>query len=222
MQKYNVKIICLCCEQNNPKPNNMAAKHGIIAERSMKYFRNVIDLASKISVEKILVTSGWSYYNEDLDEAFRRSVKNMKQICDYAKSKSIKLCIEPLQPQESRIVNNIESMKRYIKQVNKSNLEIALDLVALAKSNETIQEWFECFKDKIVHCHFVDGSPTGHLSWSRGTRNLEDDLSVFIQNQFKGDLSFEFANSVCFLDPKEEDKQSLDLIKKVLERQYIL
>ena len=30
---------------------------------------------------------------------------------------------------------------------------------------ENINDYFEAFGSRIIHCHFVDGNPTGHMAW---------------------------------------------------------
>ena len=61
--KYGIKLACLCAEQNNPKPSNMAARDERIIEHSINYFKNLINLASELEVPKILLTSGWAYFD---------------------------------------------------------------------------------------------------------------------------------------------------------------
>lgn len=69
MNKYNVKIQVICGEQNNPKPNNIAARDPFLIENTYKYFCRVVDLASQIGAKMILVTPGWNYYDENPDVA---------------------------------------------------------------------------------------------------------------------------------------------------------
>ena len=44
-RKYKLKVIGVCPEQTNPKPNNMAAKSTKEQERVFAYFKNAIDIA---------------------------------------------------------------------------------------------------------------------------------------------------------------------------------
>ncbi len=217
-KENHVNIACLCAEQNNPKPSNMAARDKLIIDHSLKYFKNVIDLANELNVSKVLFTSGWSYYDETISNALNRSINHMQELCDYALNKNVTICIEPLQPFESRLVNNKETMKNYLNNINKDNVKIALDLGALGKANESIDEWFLEFGDRIVHCHYVDGNPTGHLPIGKGNRNIEADMISFLKNDYKGFLSFEFANSIAFENPKQADLDSIKVIENSLNQ----
>lgn len=213
-KKYGVNIACLCCEQNNPKPSNMAARDHSLIKKSMKYFKNVIDVASIIGCEKVLMTSGWAYYDESINDSWQRSVEHMKAMVEYAKQRSVKVCIEPLQKYESLLVNNLNSMKDYLADVDSSNLYVALDTGALGGARESIGEWFDQFGEKIIHCHYVDGTPTGHLPIGMGDRNVKSDIKDFLKYGYTGLLSFEFANAVAFEDPRKMDKLAIECIEK--------
>lgn len=217
-ERYNVNLMCLCAEQNNPKPSNMAARDEEIIKHSLTYFKNVINLAYELNVPKVLFTSGWSYYDEPRTIAFDRSVCHLQQLADYALKKNITICIEPLQPFESRLVNNIKTMKEYIDKVQRNNVKIALDMGALGKANESIDSWFKEFGNDIVHCHYVDGTPTGHLPIGKGNRNIKEDLKCFIKNNYQGLLSFEFANNIAFEDPAQADLDSINIIENSLNQ----
>lgn len=84
MREYGVQIKCLCGEQNNPKPNNMAARGELLVGNTRSYFRRVIDLAEAIGCPKVLVTPGWNYFDEKVDEARVRSIDMLRELSVYA------------------------------------------------------------------------------------------------------------------------------------------
>lgn len=216
--KYGIKLACLCAEQNNPKPSNMAARDERIIEHSINYFKNLINLASELEVPKILLTSGWAYFDEPVEKAFKRSVSHMQELADYAKQKDVTICVEPLQKFETRLVNNIDSMEKYLNEVDRENVKIALDTGALGGANESIKIWFDRFKDRIVHCHYVDGTPTGHLPIGKGDRNIKEDLETFLANDYRGLYSFEFANGSCFANPSQIDIDAINVMKNSINQ----
>lgn len=221
VKEKRLTICCICPEQNNPKPYNMAARSPFLIEKSMNYFKRVVDIAYEFQTEKILLTGGWAYFDEDVEVAWKRSVTHMKIIADYANTKGIDIVVEPLQPHESRIVNTLSKMKKYLMDVDKKNLFVAIDIGAIAKANETVEEWFAVFGNKIKHIHFVDGNPTGHLPIGKGTRNIDEDLKVLKKENYNGALSFEFASSISFENPCQMDKESkikiTDALNKIMK-----
>lgn len=213
---YDIKIKCLCPEQNNPKPNNIAARDKFLISRTYNYFKRIIDLANYIGCSKVLVTPGWNYYDEELTIARKRSATMLKNICDYAESRRVTLVLESIWKQSSDIAPNIEKIKTLKESINRKNLKLTIDLGAISAANESIKDWFEAFGEDIEHCHFVDGNPTGHLSWGRGNRNMTNDLKHFYKNGYNGGFSLEFVNPVCFRNPSVEDLKTIEIFKKSL------
>jgi len=216
--KYNLNIICICPEQTNPKPNNIAIKDENRQEDVYRYFKNCIDISVAIGCNMVLITSGWSYYNEPVKDAWKRSALMLTKIAKYAEKKGVYLAMEALQVSESLIVNSIKSLYNMLSEVGNNNLKVCIDLGACAGAGETIDEYFNCFKKEIIHCHFVDGNPTGHLAWGDGTRNMLEDISAFQKNDYQGYLSFEFASSRYFKEPFKADKKSIEMFKSLKRR----
>mgnify|MGYP004632774811 FL=1 len=132
--------------------------------------------------------------------------------------KNVTICVEPLQKFETRLVNNIDSMEKYLNAVNRENVKIALDTGALGGANESIKIWFERFGDRIVHCHYVDGTPTGHLPIGKGDRNIKEDLKTFLANDYKGLYSFEFTNRICFENPGQIDIDAINVMRNSINQ----
>lgn len=74
------------------------------------------------------------------------------------------------------------------------------------------------FKDRIVHCHYVDGTPTGHLPIGKGDRNIKEDLETFLANDYRGLYSFEFANGSCFANPSQIDIDAINVMKNSINQ----
>ncbi|WP_413527601.1 sugar phosphate isomerase/epimerase family protein [Marinilactibacillus psychrotolerans] len=215
-QKYSIKVIGICPEQTNPKPNNIAAKDLEMQSRVLNYFKNVIDVACEVKANQVVVTSGWAFYNESIDDAYSRSIRMLQKISDYAEEKGIYLAIEALQESESLLANNIDDLKRLLVDVNRQSLKICLDLGAMAAAGDSIQEYFDTFNEDIIHAHFVDVKDNiTHLAWGDGSRNMRRDIECFERNNYKGVLSVECINNKYFLDPQTVDKQSMEIYKKI-------
>ena len=88
--QYGIKIVCVCPEQNNPKPWNVAVRGEAGKKRILSYFKNVIDVAVELGAPQILVTSGWAYLDEPAEDAWARSVAMLRSVCDYADMRGIR------------------------------------------------------------------------------------------------------------------------------------
>lgn len=207
-KKYNVKIACICPEQTNPKPNNIATIDENQRKRTENYFRNGVDIASVTGAGKVVVTSGWGFLNIPREKSWNYSLEMMKRICSYAEERKVLLCMEALQPMESNLVKNIEELHRYLNEVNSKYLNICIDLGAASVAGDSIDEYFKIFGERIKHCHFVDVGEDTHLAWGDGNRNMLEDLKVFERYKYEGYLSLEIANSRYHKKPFLADEQS--------------
>lgn len=219
IKEYELKIICLTPEQSNPKPYSLTAAEPHLKVKAEKYFKNVIKVAKLLNCPIVGFNAGWAYYSEDIGEAWKRSVEMMRKLSYYAEKQGVGLVVEALQPNESPLVNSIADLQKYISEVGSSNLNINLDLGAMARQGETIQDYFDAFGSRIKHCHFVDGAPSGHLAWGDGQRDVVNDLKVLSSNNYQGYLSFEFAQEKYFIDPDKVDEGTLQYIKSKIEKE---
>ena len=197
-ESHQVKIRCICPEQTNPKPNNVAVKGKAAKERVYAYYRNIVDAAKEAGADKVLITPGWAYYSEAVEEARKRSVEMLSRVSEYAAQKQILLVMEALQPDESRIANTAADLKALKQMVGNDNLKICL----------------EVFKKDVAHCHFVDGAPVGHLAWGDGERSMKDDLEAFGRNGYEGLLSLESVNDRYYEKPYLADQKTMELFMK--------
>lgn len=212
IQETGLKIICITPQQGNPNPFNLAARGENLIENTFYYFKNIIETAYELDVKYISINPGWDYYDEPISVAWNRSVNMCKRIAEYASDYRINFVVEALQPEESHIVSSISDLYKYLDNVGNSNVFINIDLGAMARNQETIEQYFHVFTDKIRHCHFVDGDPIGHLAWGDGVRNPGKDFEIFNEFNYKGYFSFEFAQSRDFRNPKlVEEKAMLNL-----------
>jgi len=205
-EKYGIDIIAICPEQTNPKPNNIAAAYR--QDDILNYYQRIIDIAEKCKSEKVTVTSGWAYRNENLDQAYERSLEMIRKIARYAALKGIYLVMEALQPEESILVNTSQDLRKYIDQVGESNLKVCIDFGAMARMGETIDDYFENCMGLIEHVHFVDGNPTGHLAYTDGDRDIVADLKALRYHGYKGYLSCESVASRYYEKPWIADEKN--------------
>ncbi|HFX3810942.1 TPA: sugar phosphate isomerase/epimerase family protein [Enterococcus faecium] len=217
MEKYNIKIKCLCPEQNNPKPNNIAARGQKLIEYSQSYFEKVIDLASIVESKLVLITPGWNYYDETPEEARSRSVRMLRELCEYAETKGVTLALESIWNKSSLIGDTISKINEIKERVNMNNLKLAIDLGAINSAGESVNEWFDSFGEDIVHCHFVDGTPVGHMPWGLGNLDMKEILQTFSKNGYEGGFSMEYVDSRSFINPGKWDSNTKELFLKNIQ-----
>ena len=93
------------------------------------------------------------------------------------------------------------------------------DTVAMGVAGETPRQWFERLGEKIVHCHFSDGRPYGHLVWGDGVFPLERYLDVLNEFGYEGMLGQEITDGRYLEDPKAADRRNFHAFERFFARE---
>ena len=193
-----------------------AASKPMAFQKSMDYFKNGIRIASELGCKIMQCNSGWGYLDETREDAWKRCVEMLQNLCDFAKSYQIELAMESLRPEESNLVFRLSDTKQMMDDVAQDNLKILIDTTAMGVAGETLEQWFQTFGDTIIHTHFVDGNPYGHLIWGDGCRNLEDDLTICQKYGYTGGFGQEITDQKYFKDPLSHDCRNMKMFEKYM------
>lgn len=187
----------------------VAAQTPELFEKSFQYFSNALRAASELGCPIMQINSGWGYWNEDREEAWKRSREMLTRLAEEAAKYQIRLAMESLRPQESQLVITLKDAKRMFDEVNHPNLKILIDTTAMSVAGETIDDWFEVFGDNIIHTHFIDSNPYGHLAWGFGNRSMKAYLEALARHNYTGYLGQELTEFDYFENPAEIDRKNM-------------
>ena len=193
------------CPENIESPYQINPTEPFLTEPIFNYFANGIKLGAELGAQYMSVNSGWGNWNEDREEAWKRSREMLSRMADVAQEEGIILTIESLRPQESLLVVTLEDTKRMYDEVNHPNLKVMVDTTAMNVSGETLDQWFETFGDEIRNMHFIDSNPYGHLVWGDGTVRLPDWIEILNKYDYQGFLGQEITDGQYMDDPAAAD-----------------
>lgn len=193
-----------------------AAQTPLLFEKSYKYFENGLQVASELGCKMMQCNSGWGYWNEDREEAWKRSREMISRLADKAGELGITMVMESLRPQESNLVTTLKDCKRMFDEVNSPNLKILIDTTAMTVAGETLEQWFEVFGKDVYHTHFIDSAPYGHLYWGDGKADLKAYLEVLKKYGYTGFLGQELTDGEYFDDPKAVDTKNMAAFEKYM------
>ena len=181
-------------------------------ENSYHYFCNGIRACAELGSSQMVVSSGWGYWDENREEAWKRSRDMLWRLSEFAQGYGVTLTMESLRRAESQLVYTLKDAKRMYDVEGHPNLKIMIDTTAMAVAGETMQDWFSCFGSAIQNLHFVDGTPHGHLAWGDGTRPLEQMIQCLEQNRYSGLLGLEITHKRYYMDPIAADIQNMRVL----------
>jgi Sugar phosphate isomerases/epimerases len=125
--------------------------------------------------------------------------------------------MESLRPQESQLVTTLKDAKKMFDEINHPNLKLMIDTTAMGVAGETIDDWFKVFGDDIIHMHFIDGNPYGHLVWGDGNQPLKEWIETIKKWEYKGYLGQEITDFNYFENPAIHDKRNMQAYSQYLE-----
>lgn len=215
IDRRNLSVVCFTPEQC-VYPINLAAKEDGIRERSIQYFIKSAEAAEELEAPLLLVTPGWGYENEDKKEAWKRTRDSLERLSAVSGELGLTLALEPLTRVESNIINDAKSLKAMLEEVNSPFLKGMIDTIPMALANEDFNDYFSILKDEIVHIHFIDGKPEGHLVWGDGVLPLQKYIDQLSQQGYQGSLTLEYTSYQYVQNPDEAMERTLDVLSGVL------
>lgn len=176
--------------------------------RSMEYFKRGLEAAGQLGATKLLTNCIGGTWDEAYDRVYERAVKSLTLLAATAADYGVTIAVETVRPEESKCIITLPELKRLLSDVNHPNVKAGMDTIAMGVAGETPEEWFKTLGKDIVHTHFVDGRPYGHLVWGDGLFPLESYLDVLNKYHYEGLISQEITDFRYFGDPAGADARN--------------
>ncbi len=164
------------------------------------------------------VNSGWGYWTDSEEDAMKKSVEILSEVCQTAEKEHVIIALESLTEKESLIGYRIDQIEKLVKEIDSPSLKLMVDLDACWYSRETAQLWFDRFGKNLVHYHFQDGDKTcpsdGHYIWGNGEFCLEEEIECLQENNYNGILTQEICASS---DPRADEIRNMQVLEAFLE-----
>lgn len=210
IDRRGLSVVCFTPEQC-VYPINLAAKEDRIREKSIQYFIKSAQAAKELDAPMLLVTPGWGYENEDCNEAWKRTRDSLERLTAVAANLDLILAFEPLTRVESNLIYNAKTLKAMLDEVNSPYLKGMIDSIPMALANEDFRDYFSLLKEDLVHIHFIDGKPEGHLVWGDGVLPLQKYIEQLNEIGYKGSLTLEYTSYQYVQNPDAAIERTLDV-----------
>jgi len=160
--------------------------------------RAYLDFVYEYEAKNLLLVLGeyiWEQQVISPKEQWATAVKNCRELGKYAGDLGVQIALE-LEPFKLSIVNNVDSMVRFIDDVNHPAVRANIDVSHLQLSN-TKPEELRRLKGKAIHVHLsdCDGKVHGDLPPGRGVVNFGPYLREIKALGIDGAVSIELEYS---------------------------
>ncbi|WHY00553.1 TIM barrel protein [Neobacillus sp. DY30] len=92
-----------------------------------------------------------------------------------------------------------------------------IDTIPMALAGEDFEDYYRIVGDDLVHIHFIDGKPEGHLVWGDGVLPLEKYIHQLNGIGYKGFLTLEYTSYQYVQNPDEAMERSLRILSSVID-----
>ncbi len=202
-----LKPVCITPEQCT-YPVNLAAVEEPLRMRSIQYFINAVNMAIELHAPCVLVTAGCGYFNQSVDEAWKRSLDSVSKIAEYAKSNDVNLLYETLTPFSSNIVNTPQQLMQMLEMLPK-NVRGVVDIGQIAFMKQKLEDYIALLKDHLAHVHLHDSGLAVHMALGDGNLPIKDYIVMLEKSGYKGLYSFECNDLRYRMNPQLVDEQNL-------------
>ncbi|MEP6626860.1 MAG: sugar phosphate isomerase/epimerase family protein [Ginsengibacter sp.] len=148
---------------------------------------------------------------EQRKKEWELAVTNLRKVCDMASSRGLQIALEPLNRFESDMINNVEDVKRLIKDINHPAAKIMVDGFHMNIDEKNIEEAIVSAGDQLIHVQVSEnyrGTPgTGQTRWDDYKRALEKiNYTGTVTIESFTPENKELAGAVCFWHPMAESQ----------------
>ncbi len=197
-------------------PYSFADPEQAVRNRTIEFFDMAMDDALCFGTNKVFMNSGFGLMDLPREESWQRAAESIRKVADIAEKKGIILMLEQLQPYESNLLTTLPDMVRMLQDVNSPALQTCVDLVAMAVSDEALEQYFEAIPSSIQHIHYADGNPSGHFILGDGNLPLQEYIRILERNDYTGSVDLEINDSIYWDDPHTSIKRSADYLRQFL------
>ena len=102
--------------------------------------------------------------------------------------------------------------------VDMPGLKPMLDVDGAARAGLRPADYFQQFKDQIMHIHFIDGFPGGHVVPGDGVLDLNGFLGEIDAAHYSGAISLEILDRQYYLEPELAVKRSVEFLEHYINK----
>lgn len=192
-EKAGLPIISVACVATGLIDFNPSVQR-FHMDRCHKY----LDICYEFNAKNLLLVLGEYIWEKQVippQEQWNTAVYNTRELGKYAQGLGLQIAIE-LEPFKLSLVNNVESMVRFLDEVNQPAVKANIDISHLLLSNTPASE-LEKLTGKAIHVHIsdCDGKVHGDLPPGKGVVDFPPYLQEIKKLNVPGAISIELEYS---------------------------
>lgn len=162
-------------------------------ERIVSHIRAGMPRASALGGKICVIGSGGSRKipdDFDFDTGYEQFAKVLGIASDIAAEYGISIVVEPLQSDETNLINTVEQGIEIVKKVNKPNLKSLADFYHVYRSGETLDA-IRNNEGWLAHLHLARANDDRAMPYDEDIPKIEEWANAVRESGYKGNLSLE-------------------------------
>ena len=210
IRERNLSVMMITPE-NCTYPINFCTQDVITRESSIRYYQRAIDTAEFLGCPSVQISTGFGYFNQPRDEAWKYCRDSVRTLADYCEKKNIKLLLEELKDTTTNVLITSKDILKMLNEIDSKAVAGLVDTDQMTYANESIEDWFNTLGDKLQHIHFND---RGHTVPGDADFPMKAYYEAIKQCGYEGTVSYEICDRRYYIDP---DKAIDDIVKWMKE-----
>lgn len=199
-------------------PYSLSNPNEIVRQDSVQYMKECMDNAVALGAPILLIVPGRSLHGQSHEDAWKRLLDSIDEVCRYGEQYNIKLGVEPINQHACDLINTSADAMRVVDELQHDNLGIVLDTGHMYLEREAISDALQCVGDRLLQFHVNDndGKVQQNLVPGDGSFDFPAFLKALRQERFRGTLTVELGYHYTN-DPDPAAQESARRLRSWLE-----
>jgi sugar phosphate isomerase/epimerase len=180
-------------------------------EATVRYYNEVIDLASDLGAKKVLYIAGWQIFGSSRQQAWDRTKNCLDLIASHADKKGITIVVEPTAA-ATNLIETADDAMELMRSVARDNVKVMFDTLHALYRNEIPADYVRAMRDDLVHIHVSDSNRVipgeGRVDWIGLMQALNE-------CGYDGYLTMEIGLDSRTADPDQIARTALKFLKGI-------
>lgn len=205
---------------STPSGLHMTTRDGAVRTRTWEYIHRLIDLCADLAVCKAeynaVIVIGSPKQRSAVDgmtprEAAHIFTHELAHAAPHAESRGIQLLVEPLSPDQTNVITNLQEAVNIVKQIGSPAVQTMFDTHNAIAEKESHAELIRHYSSYIRHVHVneTDGREPGTGNYDFGSL-----MSALVAAKYSGWISLEVFN--WERGSKQIAEDALNYLKKAM------
>jgi fructoselysine 3-epimerase len=180
-------------------------------EATVRYYNEVVDLASDLGANKVLYIAGWQIFGTSRQQAWDRTKSCLDLIASHAGKKGITIVVEPTAA-ATNLIETADDAMELMRSIARDNVKVMFDTLHALYRNEIPADYVRAMRDDLVHIHVSDSNRVipgeGRVDWIGLMQALNE-------CGYNGYLTMEIGLDSRTADPDQIARTALKFLKAI-------